>query len=126
MKARALYDAWERYKALFRRCPNHGLERWLELYIFYRGLTSDTRSYVDMAGGGAITNKTLDDAFLLIESIDFHQLLWYSERPSSDLLVCCHHTSTQQECLTQKPEPVSPCDKIELSWIIFDDDDTIS
>ena len=34
-------------------------------------------------------------------------------------------TSPQQECLTQKPEPASLCDKIELSWIIFDDDDTI-
>ncbi|KAM3364370.1 hypothetical protein ACQJBY_014613 [Aegilops geniculata] len=122
----SLYDAWERYKALFRRCPNHGLERWLELQIFYRGLTSDTRAYVDMAAGGAIANKTLDDAFLLIESIAFHQLQWYNEKPSSDSLVCLRQITTPQPpIVTQKTEPLSQCDKIELAWIIFDDDDTI-
>ncbi|KAM3407570.1 hypothetical protein ACQJBY_001136 [Aegilops geniculata] len=122
----SLNDAWERYKALFRRCPNHGLERWLELQIFYRGLTSDTRAYVDMAAGGAITNKTLDDAFMLIESIAFNQLQWYNLKPTSDSLACLQQiTSPQQEYLIQKPEPASLCDKIELSWIIFDDDDTI-
>ncbi|XBJ24325.1 hypothetical protein VPH35_002235 [Triticum aestivum] len=122
----SLYDAWERYKALFRRCPNHGLERWLELQLFYRGLASDTRSYVDMTAGGAITNKTLDDAFLLIENIAFHQLQWYNEKPTSSPVACLQQiTSSQQESLTKKPEPVSLCDKIELSWIIFDDDDTI-
>uniref|UniRef100_A0A452Y597 Uncharacterized protein n=4 Tax=Aegilops tauschii subsp. strangulata TaxID=200361 RepID=A0A452Y597_AEGTS len=88
--------------------------------------TSDTRAYVDMAAGGAITNKTLDDAFLLIESIAFHQLQWYNEKPISDSVACLQQiTSSQQESLAQKSEPVSPCNKIELSWIIFDDDDTI-
>ncbi|KAM3347715.1 hypothetical protein ACQJBY_021567 [Aegilops geniculata] len=79
-----------------------------------------------MAAGGAITNKTLDDAFLLIENIAFHQLQWYHEKSTSGPVACLQQfTSSQQECLTQKPEPVSLCDKIELSWIIFDDDDTI-
>ncbi|VAI85765.1 unnamed protein product [Triticum turgidum subsp. durum] len=122
----SLYDAWERYKALFRICPNHGLKRWLELQIFYRGLTWDTRAYVDMAAGGAITNKTLDDAFLLIESISFHQLRWYNDKPTSDSLVCLQQITTPQPpILTQNPEPLSQCDKVELAWIIFDDDDTI-
>ncbi|XP_037465933.1 uncharacterized protein LOC119337818 isoform X2 [Triticum dicoccoides] len=122
----SLNDAWEIYKALFRRCPNHGLERWLELQIFYRGLTSNTRAYVDMAAGGAITNKTLDEAFLLIESIAFHQLQWYNKKPTSDSLVCLQQITTPQPLiLTQKPEPLSQCDKIELAWIIFNDDDTI-
>ncbi|KAF7096518.1 hypothetical protein CFC21_098448 [Triticum aestivum] len=79
-----------------------------------------------MAAGGAITNKTLDDAFLLIENIAFHQLQWYNEKPTSGPVACLQQiTSSQQESLTQKSEPVSPCDKIELSWIMFDDDDTI-
>ncbi|XBI27063.1 hypothetical protein VPH35_051616 [Triticum aestivum] len=108
------------------RCPNHGLERWLELQIFYGGLTWDTRAYVDMAAGGAITNETLDEAFLLIESIAFHQLQWYNKKPTSDSLVCLQQITTPQPpILTQKPEPLSQCGKVELAWIIFDDDDTI-
>ena len=34
-------------------------------------------------------------------------------------------TTPQPPILTQNPEPLSQCDKIELAWIIFDDDDTI-
>ncbi|VAH89453.1 unnamed protein product [Triticum turgidum subsp. durum] len=83
-------------------------------------------SFIQREAGGAITNKTLDDAFLLIENIALHQLQWYNEKPTSGPVACLQQiTSSQQESLTQKPKPVSPCDKIELSWIIFDDDDTI-
>ena len=120
----SFYDAWDRYKGLLRRCPNHGLEKWLVLQIFYRGLTCDARSFVDMSAGGAITNKTLDDAFLLIENIAFHQFQ-YNEKPSSNILSCCHQiTVPLQPPLNQNPEPYS-YDKTELAWILFDDDDAI-
>ncbi|XBI01249.1 hypothetical protein VPH35_130070 [Triticum aestivum] len=83
-------------------------------------------SFVQREAGGAITNKTLDEAFLLIESIAFHQLQWYNKKPTSDSLVCLQQITTPQPpILTQNPEPLSQCDKIELAWIIFDDDDTI-
>lgn len=121
------YDAWERYKDLIRRCPNHGLQRWLELQIFYRGLSHDARSFVDMAACGSITNKTLDDAFMHIETIAFHQFQWYGEKPSVDLLTCCYETTTTptQPTPTQNLKSYSSCDKIDLAWVLFDDDDAI-
>jgi hypothetical protein len=86
-------------------------------------LTCDARSFVDMAAGGAITNKTLDDAFMLIENIAFNQFQ-YNEKPSSDLLVSCHQvTIPQQSTLDKKHESDSSRDKVELSWVLFDDDD---
>jgi hypothetical protein len=90
-------------------------------------LTCDARSFVDMAAGGAITNKTLDDAFMLIENIAFNQFQFqYNEKPSSDLLVCCHQvTISEQPTLNQKHESDSSRDKVELSWVLFDDDDAI-
>ena len=47
----SLYDAWQRYQTLLRMCPHHGLERWLVLQIFYKGLTHHTRAFVDSAAG---------------------------------------------------------------------------
>jgi hypothetical protein len=90
-------------------------------------LTCDARSFVDIAAGGAITNKTLDDAFMLIENIAFNQFQFqYNEKPSSDLLVCCHQvTISEQPTLNQKHESDSSRDKVELSWVLFDDDDAI-
>jgi len=77
----SLFDAWERYKALLRRCPNRGLERWLEVQIFYRGLTCASRRLIDMSAEGSIMTKTIEDAILLIDSLTFHQFQWDSKHP---------------------------------------------
>nr|XP_051205703.1 uncharacterized protein LOC127319764 [Lolium perenne] len=76
----SLYDAWQRYNTLIRMCPHHGLERWLVLQTFYKGLTHQTRAYVDSAAGGGIMNKTLEEAFALIESMASHHFQWSSDR----------------------------------------------
>jgi len=34
----SIYDAWERYKGLIRKVPNHDLPDWLEIQFFYNGL----------------------------------------------------------------------------------------
>ena len=38
----SLYEAWERYKDLIRRCPQHGLPNWLQIQMFYNGLNGQT------------------------------------------------------------------------------------
>lgn len=76
----SLYDAWQRYQGLLRMCPNHGQEKWLIMQTLCKGLSSQTRSYVDSAAGGGIMNKTLDEAFDLIESMASHNFSWSNER----------------------------------------------
>jgi hypothetical protein len=76
----SLHDTWNRYQNLLRMCPHHGLERWLVLQTFYKGLTPQTRSFVDSSSGGGIMNKTLNEAFTLIKSIASHNVQWASER----------------------------------------------
>ncbi|KAI3816372.1 hypothetical protein L1987_16065 [Smallanthus sonchifolius] len=34
----SLYEAWERFKDMLRKCPHHGLEVWLQVSSFYNGL----------------------------------------------------------------------------------------
>ena len=53
----SLYDAWQRYQGLLRMCPNHGQERWLIMQTFYKGLSFQTRAYVDLASGGGIIDR---------------------------------------------------------------------
>ncbi|KAJ9166960.1 hypothetical protein P3X46_021649, partial [Hevea brasiliensis] len=33
----SLYEAWERYKDLQRRCPHHGIPKWMLVQHFYNG-----------------------------------------------------------------------------------------
>lgn len=34
----SLYEAWESYKDLLRKCPHHGLPLWLQVQTFYNNL----------------------------------------------------------------------------------------
>ena len=78
----SLYDAWKRFQGLLKMCPNHGQEPWLILQTFYKGLTQQTRAYVDSAAGGGIMSKTLDEATELIERMASHDFSWNNERVS--------------------------------------------
>lgn len=37
-----MYEQWERYKELLRKCPQHGLPNWIQVQNFYNGLNQKT------------------------------------------------------------------------------------
>ena len=76
MDLETLYDAWERYKDLLRRCPHHGLPLWLQVQTFHNGLNPSTRQMVDAAAGGTINNKTPEDAYEFIEEMSLNNYQW--------------------------------------------------
>ena len=60
-----LVEAWERFHELLRRCPQHRLTRWMQVYTFYNGLRDATRIVIDASVGGTLMKKTteiLEDA----------------------------------------------------------------
>ncbi|KAL5550770.1 hypothetical protein UlMin_000946 [Ulmus minor] len=63
----SLYEAWERFKDLLRKCPHHGLPLWMQVQTFYNGLLSNTQTMVDAASGGAFFNKSPEEGYDLIE-----------------------------------------------------------
>ncbi|KAK5825748.1 hypothetical protein PVK06_020612 [Gossypium arboreum] len=71
-----LYDAWERYKDLLRRCPHHGLPLWLQVQMFHNALNPSTRQMIDAAAGGTINNKTPEDAYEFIEEMSLNNYQW--------------------------------------------------
>ncbi|XP_073061663.1 uncharacterized protein [Primulina eburnea] len=75
-----LYEAWERYKELLRKCPNHGYAEWVQIELFYNGLDGPTRGNVDAAAGGTIFSKTPDEAYELLEQMTINSYQWPSER----------------------------------------------
>ena len=52
MKPLAL--AWERMKEAIMNCPNHGMEEWLILHLFYNGFNPMSKSMLDTAAGGTV------------------------------------------------------------------------
>lgn len=76
----SLYEAWERYKDMLRRCPHHGLSTWLQVQTFYIGLCCPTRTMIDAATGGALMSKTHDEAYTLLEEMASNNYQWPSDR----------------------------------------------
>ncbi|KAF7839500.1 uncharacterized protein G2W53_007982 [Senna tora] len=76
----SLYEAWERFKELLRKCPHHGLPKWLQVQTFYNGLSSEIRTSVDVAGGGALMSKPVDAAYTLLETMSSNNHQWHSDR----------------------------------------------
>ena len=46
-----LYDAWQRFSELLRRCPHHGFEPYLLVEFFYNGLTPGDKKTVSQSLG---------------------------------------------------------------------------
>lgn len=80
----SLFDVWERFKKILRRCPHHGLEKWLIIHTFYNGLTSSTKLTVDAAVGGALMNKDFTTAYALIKNMALNLFQWTEEKATID------------------------------------------
>ncbi|KAH9704917.1 hypothetical protein KPL70_011661 [Citrus sinensis] len=80
LKDESLYEAWERFKELFRRCPHHGIPCCIQLETFYNGLNPSTRLMVDASANGALLSKSYTEAYEILERIANNNYQWPSTR----------------------------------------------
>ena len=64
-----LYDAWDHFRELFRKCPRHGYELWSQVQIFYNRMNYSTRILIDAACGDSITRKMAKETPQLFEEL---------------------------------------------------------
>ncbi|KAL0431187.1 UNVERIFIED_CONTAM: hypothetical protein Sradi_0744700 [Sesamum radiatum] len=77
---KSLYDAWERFKSMLRKCPYHGLPVWRQVQTFYNGVTLANRATIDAAAGGTIMKKLPSEAFNIIDEIATNMYSYGQER----------------------------------------------
>nr|GEW64315.1 hypothetical protein [Tanacetum cinerariifolium] len=63
----SLFRAWERFKELLMKCPQHYLTDTQEVILIYNGLDVHTRQILDSKG--AIPTKTVADAKITIQEM---------------------------------------------------------
>ncbi|XP_021298057.1 uncharacterized protein LOC110427025 [Herrania umbratica] len=79
LDSKSLYDAWERYKDLLRRCPDHGFPKWLQVQIFYNELISPIRTTIDFATKRALMAESIDKPYDLLEEMASNNYQWLFE-----------------------------------------------
>ena len=65
----SLYNAWERYKRLLKRCPMHGIDLTTQMDIFYHAMNYTSKGIIDAAYYGAFKRKSVEVAKQLIEDL---------------------------------------------------------
>ena len=58
----SLYNAWERYKKLLKRCPMHGIDQITQIDIFYHAMNYSSKGIIDAAYCGAFKKKSAEEA----------------------------------------------------------------
>ncbi|GAU46944.1 hypothetical protein TSUD_180480 [Trifolium subterraneum] len=64
-----LNEAWERYKSMLRKCPNHGFDELTQIHIFRNGLLQQTKLLLDATAGGSLLSLSAEDATTIIEKM---------------------------------------------------------
>ncbi|XP_020208580.1 uncharacterized protein LOC109793528 [Cajanus cajan] len=62
-------EAWERFKSLLRKCPNHRFEDIAQLNFFVNGIKTEVKMLLDAAAGGTMMTVSLEEATQIIESL---------------------------------------------------------
>ncbi|GKC51657.1 reverse transcriptase domain-containing protein [Tanacetum coccineum] len=71
-----LYQAWERFKELLMKCPQHNLTEMQEAILFYNGLDVPTRQILDSRG--VVLTKTVADGKIAIPEMAEYSQKWHN------------------------------------------------
>ncbi|KAK8621762.1 hypothetical protein V6N13_081195 [Hibiscus sabdariffa] len=65
----SMYECWDRYKGLLRKCTNHGFQDWTQVVMFYNGVNAPTRMMLDASANGTLLDKSPEEAFEILDKI---------------------------------------------------------
>ncbi|XP_015956333.1 uncharacterized protein LOC107480682 [Arachis duranensis] len=90
-----LYEAWERYKDLTRRCPPDMFNQWVQLHIFYEGLSYESKKALDHSSRGSLNKKkTIEEAIDVIETMANNEYFYVSDRSNNRRVIELNHMNT--------------------------------
>ena len=65
----SLYNAWERFKRLLKRCPMHGIDLTTHMDIFYNAMNYASKSIIDVSCCGDFKRRSVEEVRELIEDL---------------------------------------------------------
>ncbi|GKA72131.1 hypothetical protein Tco_0778347 [Tanacetum coccineum] len=65
----SLSKAWTRFKDLLQNVPRHGINRWIQIQIFYDHVSFHLKYEIDRAAGGKLHHKNIEESWEIIEDL---------------------------------------------------------
>jgi hypothetical protein len=70
-------------KEEMRNCPNHGMEEWLILHLFYNALNPMSKTMLDIATGGTMMGRPIEEVKRLLDEMQENHAQWHVERSTT-------------------------------------------
>jgi len=93
-EAESFDKAWNRFKGMLRKCPQHGYDKKEQIKYFYWGLTPTFRSMVDSSSNGSLTTRSTEGAWELFERMANTSAMWHSDRVGTKKAVGVYEVDT--------------------------------
>ncbi|XP_019242062.1 PREDICTED: uncharacterized protein LOC109222114 [Nicotiana attenuata] len=74
-----VFEAWERFKEIVRKCQHSEIELWMQLQDFWDGLTPTSRRTLSNAAGGPLMKKTPEEIVTILDELSEDANQWPSE-----------------------------------------------
>ncbi|GKC56035.1 zinc finger, CCHC-type containing protein [Tanacetum coccineum] len=68
----SLLEAWTRFKDILQKVLHHGIDRWLQIQIFYDHVSFNLKCEIDRTAGGKLRNKNADESCEIIENLTLY------------------------------------------------------
>ncbi|GKB54154.1 MAK10-like protein [Tanacetum coccineum] len=65
----SLSEAWIRFKDLLQKFSHYGIDRWLQIQIFYDHVSFHLKCEIDCAACGKLCDKNADESWKIIENL---------------------------------------------------------
>ena len=66
---KSLYNAWERFKRLLKRCPMHEIDQRTQMDIFYHAMNYTSKGIIDASCCGAFKRRSAEKVRQVIEDL---------------------------------------------------------
>ncbi|GJX33591.1 reverse transcriptase domain-containing protein [Tanacetum coccineum] len=98
----SLFKAWERYKLLIDRCPNHNMLPVTQIDTFYNGLILRHRDTINVAAGGTFMKRRPKECYDFIENMTAHHNDWDTSAHRGEASSSITSSSSEIVALTQQ------------------------
>nr|GEV30523.1 reverse transcriptase domain-containing protein [Tanacetum cinerariifolium] len=92
----SLFEAWEHYKLLINRFPNHNMLPVSQIDTFYNGLTLRHRDIINAAAGETFMKRRLEECYDLVENMTAHHNDWDTSAQRSESFSSITSSSDQE------------------------------
>ncbi|KAL0454963.1 UNVERIFIED_CONTAM: hypothetical protein Slati_0835500 [Sesamum latifolium] len=104
----SLFEYWDRFNELVKRCPHHQIPDHLLIQYFYEGLSGMERKLIDAASGGALFNKTPIEAPYALHRNMSPTFVRHFKNRQLNMLRPLGDFSDNKGDMTHSPTPTTP------------------